>query len=63
MVPQIGSFLTRFVTYPNWIQTITFGEASNQNSRITSTTSDAARIMVEATVYYTYQAENLPKVK
>lgn len=54
--------LTRFVVYPNWIQQITFGGDNAQNSAIFSTTKDAARIAIQATIYYTYQSHNLPQV-
>ena len=54
--------LTRFVIYENWIQSISFGGDGAQNSSITSTTKDAARISINATIYYTFQAHNLPQV-
>jgi hypothetical protein len=44
------------------MQTIVFGQGDGQNSVITSTTKDAARISISATVYYSYQPHNLPKV-
>jgi hypothetical protein len=43
------------------MQQITFGQGGD-NDVIASTTSDAAKISIEATVYYTYQPQNLPKV-
>lgn len=47
--------------YENWMQKISFG-ASKSNSAIASTTSDAAKISIEATLFYTYQINHLPAV-
>jgi hypothetical protein len=44
------------------MQQITFGQESSSNTAIISTTKDAAKISIEATLYYTYQAQHLPKV-
>ena len=44
------------------MQQITFGQGSSENAAIVSTTKDAAKISIEATVYYTYQPQNLPEV-
>jgi len=41
---------------------ITFGQGSATNTAIISTTQDAAKISIEATLYYTYQPQHLPKV-
>lgn len=48
--------------YENWMQKISFG-ASKSNSAIASTTSDAAKISIEATLFYTYQINYLPAVR
>lgn len=44
------------------MQQITFGQGDEKNTPIVSTTSDAAKISIEATLYYTYQPQNLPLV-
>lgn len=44
------------------MQKISFG-AGQANSAIASTTSDAAKISIEATLFYTYQINHLPAVK
>lgn len=48
--------------YENWMKQISFGTGGD-STVIISTTKDAAKISIEATLYYTYQPQNLPKVK
>ena len=43
------------------MQPIKFGEGG-QNSAVASTTKDAAKISIEATLYFTYQIDKLPQV-
>ena len=44
------------------MQIITFRQEGGTNTAVASTTSDAAKIAIEATLYYTYQIHNLPQV-